>query len=70
LSVLKIGAPDSVRCTRTVQMSNSHSREFQGALRYNSPDCPVCQRSNDYLRQQSTLTEGTVQYSTAQKSEQ
>jgi hypothetical protein len=30
----------------------------------------VCQRSNDYLRQQSTLTEGTVQYSTAQKSEQ
>jgi hypothetical protein len=24
----------------------SHSREFQGALRYNSPDCPVSQRSN------------------------
>jgi hypothetical protein len=34
--------PDSVRCTRTVQMSTSHSREFQGALRYNSPDCSMC----------------------------
>jgi hypothetical protein len=45
LSVLKIGAPDSVRCTRTVQMSTSHSREFQGALRYNSPNCLVCHRT-------------------------
>jgi hypothetical protein len=69
-SVLKIGAPDSVRCTRTVQMSTSHSLENQGVLRYNSPNCLVCQRSNVYLGQQSTLTAGTVQHSTTQKSEQ
>jgi hypothetical protein len=37
--------PDSVRCTRTVQMSTSHSREFQGALHYNLPDCPVRHRT-------------------------
>jgi hypothetical protein len=40
--------PDNVWCTRTVQGSTSHSRENAGALRYNSLDCPVCQRSNDY----------------------
>jgi hypothetical protein len=34
------------------------------------PDCPVSQRSNDYLCQRSTLTAGTVQHSTVQKSEQ
>jgi hypothetical protein len=62
--------PDSVWCTRTVHVSTSHSRENEGALRYNSPDCPVCQWSNDYLRQWSTLIAGTVQHSTAQKSEQ
>ena len=45
LSVLKNGAPDSVRCTRTVQVSTSHSQENEGALRYNSPDCPVCHRT-------------------------
>jgi hypothetical protein len=44
-SVLKIGSPDSVWCTRTVQMLTNHSREFQGALHYNSPDCPVCHRT-------------------------
>jgi hypothetical protein len=42
--------PDSVRCIRTIQGSTSHSRENAGTLRYNSPDCPVSQRSNDYLR--------------------
>jgi hypothetical protein len=47
--------PDSVQCTRTVQFQTSHSREFQGALCYNSLDYPVCQRSNNYLRQRSTL---------------
>jgi hypothetical protein len=51
-------------------MSTNHSREFQGALHYNSPDCPVCQRSNGYLHQWSTLTAGIVQHSIAQKSEQ
>jgi hypothetical protein len=29
-------------------------REFGEPLRYNSPDCPVCQRSNGYLRQLSS----------------
>jgi hypothetical protein len=48
--VLKNGAPDSVRCTRTVQVSISHSRENEGALHYNSPDCLVSHRSNGYLR--------------------
>jgi hypothetical protein len=49
--------PDSVRCTRTVQLRTRHLRVFEGALRYNSPDCPVChrtvrctKRSNGYQR--------------------
>jgi hypothetical protein len=37
--------PDNVRCTRTVQSQTSHSRVFASALRYNSPDCPVCHRT-------------------------
>jgi hypothetical protein len=49
LSVLRM-AHRIVRCTRTVQVSTSHSREIEGALHYNSLDCPVSQRSNDYLR--------------------
>jgi hypothetical protein len=36
--------PDSVRCTRSVQGSTSHSRVSSGALRYNSLDCQVCHR--------------------------
>jgi hypothetical protein len=39
------GAPDSVRCTRTVQSQTSHTRVSSGALRYNSSDCPVCHRT-------------------------
>jgi hypothetical protein len=50
--------PDSVRCTRTVQSPTSHSRVSSGALRYNSPDCPVCQRSNGYLAQRSIAKAG------------
>jgi hypothetical protein len=69
LSVLNNGAPDCpVHQGRTLR--TSHSREFQGALLYNSPDCPVYLWSNGYLRQRLTLTEGIVQHSTAQKSEQ
>ena len=30
------------RCTKAVQMSTSHSREFGDVLYYNSSDCPVC----------------------------
>jgi hypothetical protein len=37
--------PDSVRCTRTVQRPTLNSRVSQGALRYNSPDCPVCHQT-------------------------
>jgi hypothetical protein len=40
------GAPDCP-VHQAVQLQSSHSREFQGTLRYNSPDCPVSQRSND-----------------------
>ena len=32
-----------------------HLRENQRALRYNSPDCPVCQRSNDYFARNGRL---------------
>jgi hypothetical protein len=46
--------PDSVRCTRTVQGPTSHSRVSSGALRYNSPDCPVHQRSNGSFAQRLT----------------
>jgi hypothetical protein len=42
--------PDIVRCTGAIQLRTSHSWEFQGALYYNSPDCPMSQRSNDSLR--------------------
>jgi hypothetical protein len=50
--------------------SNNHSRENEGALRYNSPDCPMSQRSNDSLRQWSTLQSATVKNIVVQKSEQ
>jgi hypothetical protein len=36
---------DSVRCTRTIQSPTCHSRVSQGALRYNSSDCPVCHQT-------------------------
>jgi hypothetical protein len=37
--------PDSVRCTRTEQVQTCHLRVSVAALRYNSPDCPVCHRT-------------------------
>jgi hypothetical protein len=40
--------PDSVRCTRELDSKTCHLREFWEPLRYNSPDCPVRQRSNGY----------------------
>jgi hypothetical protein len=54
--VLWSGVPDNVRCTKTVQGWTGHSWVSSGALRHNSPDCPVCQRSNDYPAQRSTAT--------------
>jgi hypothetical protein len=53
--MLFFGAPDSVRCTRAVQLQISHSRESRGVLHYNSPDCPVNQRSNGSLRANGRL---------------
>jgi hypothetical protein len=55
--------PDSVRCTRAVQVSTSHSRKNEGALRYNSPDCPVSQRATVIQRHRSTLQSNTMSYS-------
>jgi hypothetical protein len=62
--------PDSVRCTRTVQLRTRHLRVSEAALRYNSPDCLVChrtvrctKRSNGYQRNgrlQRTPANGTV----------
>jgi hypothetical protein len=50
------GAPDSVRCTigqcpvhQGELNQTCQSRELGRPLRYNSPDCPVCQRSNCYF---------------------
>jgi hypothetical protein len=48
------GAPDSVWCTRTVQLQTRHPRVSLGVLCYNSPDCPVHQRSNGSFAQRST----------------
>jgi hypothetical protein len=57
------GAPlDSVRCTREDRPQTLQLRVFQAQLRYNSPDCPVCQRSNDYLR--ATVDSDSEQCST------
>jgi hypothetical protein len=59
--------PDSVRCTRVDRPQTPHLRVSPGALRYNSPDCPVwhqtvrcTKRSNGYRRNgrlHSALTE-------------
>jgi hypothetical protein len=37
--------PDSVRCTRTVQLRTGHLRVSTAPLRYNSLNCPVCHRT-------------------------
>jgi hypothetical protein len=71
------GAPDSVRCTRTVQLRTLHLRVSEAALRYNSPDYPVYQAEQRLPAQRSTATD-TCERSTAtdtceqcsQKSEQ
>jgi hypothetical protein len=53
LSVLRNDTPDCPM-HQDHTLWTSHSRQSQGVLRYNSLDCPVSQRSNDYLRQRST----------------
>jgi hypothetical protein len=37
--------PDSIRCTRTVQLRTRHLQVSAALIRYNSPDCPVCHRT-------------------------
>jgi hypothetical protein len=39
--------PDSVWCTIADRLQTLHLRVYEAALRYNSPDCPVHQQSND-----------------------
>jgi hypothetical protein len=56
--------PDSVRCTMPVQIWSSHSRENAGALRYNSPDCPVCHRATANQRATVDSNGSTVHHST------
>jgi hypothetical protein len=41
--------PDSVRCSREKRLRTSQLRENGRPLRYNSLDCPVCQRNNGYF---------------------
>jgi hypothetical protein len=72
--------PNSVRCTRTVQLRTLHLRVSPAPLNYNSPDCPVChrtirctKRSNGYQRNgrlQRTPVNATVRTQCAQKTEQ
>jgi hypothetical protein len=59
LSVLWTGAPDRVRCTMPVQIRSSHSREFEGALRYNSPDRRCATRLSGVPAEQR-LTRATI----------
>jgi hypothetical protein len=55
------------------QLRTCHLREFWEPLHYNSPDCPVCQRSNGY-QGPTVVCRGTVKCYSArlrtQKSEQ
>jgi hypothetical protein len=48
---------------RTVQLRTCHLRVFPAPLRYNSPDCPVHQRSNDSFAQRSTAKGDFQSYS-------
>jgi hypothetical protein len=41
-------SPDSVRCTREINSELATFGFLEIPLRYNSRDCPVCQRSNGY----------------------
>jgi hypothetical protein len=67
--------PDSVRCTRAVRLQTLHLRFSDVALRYNSPDYPVCHRtvrctSGATLASATIGCNATVHGQFAQKSEQ
>jgi hypothetical protein len=55
------------------QLRTCHLQEFWETLRYNSPDCPVCQQSNGYTAPTVVCNTTVKRYSArlrAQKSEQ
>jgi hypothetical protein len=55
------------------RLQTCHLRKFWELLRYNSPDCPVCQRSNGYTAPTVVCNEELMRYSArlrVQKSEQ
>jgi hypothetical protein len=58
---------DSVRYTREDRPQTLQIRVSQAQLRYNSPNCPVGQRSNDYLR--ATIDSDSEQCSTVNAAE-
>jgi hypothetical protein len=60
----------TVRCAtgqcpvhQRLQLRTAHLWEFWRPLRYNSPDCPVCQRSNDYFHANGRLQQHSMRYS-------
>jgi hypothetical protein len=60
----------TVRCTtgqcpvhQGLQLRTAHLREFWEPLCYNSPDCPVCQRSNGYSSANGHLQQHLMRYS-------
>jgi hypothetical protein len=55
--------PDSVRCSRTVQLRTSHLRVSPAPLRYNSLDCPVHQAEQRLSAQRSTAMDTCKRYS-------
>jgi hypothetical protein len=63
--VLIFGALDIVRCTRPELNQAATLGFLPGALHYNSPDCPVSQRSNGSLRANDRLCRATMHYSAA-----
>jgi hypothetical protein len=66
-------AHQTVWCTRMDQLQLLTFGFLKKPLRYNSPDCPVCQRSNDYsatVDSNVNMKSATVRGQFAQKSEQ
>jgi hypothetical protein len=50
-----------------IQLQTCQSREFWRPLRYNSPDCPVSQRSNGYFSTNGRLQPHWMRYSARQR---
>jgi hypothetical protein len=50
--------PDSVRCTKVDQLELATFGFLEMPLRYNSPDCPVCQAEQQSPAQRSISTVG------------